>query len=410
MNWLFSMSQTAMTVVATVGVVTALFAATIGFFQKDIKKVLAYSTVSQLGFMFVGVGVGAYSAGVFHLVTHAFFKAALFLGAGSVIMGMHHEQDMEKMGGLRKYMPKTWLTMAVACWAIAGFPPFSGFFSKDEILWSAFNNANTLVPGWLIWLAGTVTAGCTAFYMYRLYFMTFTGENRSLVRGGAHGHEPAAHGHGHHGLTSIHESPRTMTVPILTLAGLAAVAGLLGIPHLNVFEHWLQPVFAQSAPNIATKGFPFSMELAFAAGSVVIALLGFYVARRLYRDNKSRTPAELAARYPRLHRLVFNKYYVDEIYKELVLRPVLSLTRMLAWLDAKVVDGAVNGAAWAVKMVSQLDGIIDKYLVDGAVNALSNGTLRIGRYVRQIQTGRIQHYVLGAAAGVLVILLIRFMV
>jgi NADH-quinone oxidoreductase subunit L len=411
LNFLFSLSQAAMTVVAVVGVATALFAATIGFFQKDIKKVLAYSTVSQLGFMFVGVGVGAFSAGIFHLVTHAFFKAALFLGAGSVIMGMHHEQDMGKMGGLKRFMPKTWLTMAIACWAIAGFPPFSGFFSKDEILWSAFNNANTVIPGWLIWATGTVTAGFTAFYMYRLYFMTFTGENRSLVTGGhaAHGH--GHDDHGHHALTEIHESPKTMTFPILTLAGLAAVAGLLGIPHLNVFEHWLEPVFAGSEPNLATKGLPFGMELGFAALSVAVALIGFYVARRLYKDNKSRKPAELAARYPRLHKLIFNKYYIDEVYSELVLKPLLALTRGLAWVDNKVVDGAVNGAAWLVKTISMIDGLIDKYLVDGAVNALSNGTLWLGRRVRQVQTGHIQHYVLGAMAGAMVvILLIKFMV
>jgi NADH-quinone oxidoreductase subunit L len=413
LNFLYSMSQTAMTVVTFVGALTALFSATIGFFQKDIKKVLAYSTVSQLGFMFVGVGVGAYAAGIFHLVTHAFFKAALFLGAGSVILGMHHRQDMDTMGGLKKFMPQTWLVMAVCCWTIAGFPPFSAFFSKDEILWSAFNNANTLIPGWLIWAACAAAAACTAFYMYRLYYLTFTGENRTLVCAG-HGETHAHSGMGGHGdshaLTEIHESPKVMTVPILILAGLAAVAGFLGIPHANVFEHWLAPVFTWSEPNLKTHGLPFALELGFAGISVVIALVGFGVARSLYRDGKSQTPAELAARYPRIYRLIFNKYYVDEIYDALVVRPFLALTRALRWLDDRVVDGAVNFAAWLTRMFSALDGLIDQYLVDGAVHFVSNLTLAAGRRLRRIQTGRIQHYVLGAATGALVILLIKFMV
>jgi NADH-quinone oxidoreductase subunit L len=399
LHFLYSLSEVAMTVVATVGVTTALFAATIGFFQRDIKKVLAYSTVSQLGYMFVGVGVGAFASGIFHLVTHAFFKAALFLGAGSVILGMHHEQDMLRMGGLKKYMPRTWLVMAVACFAIAGFPPFSGFFSKDEILWSALNNANTAVPGWLIYLAGLLAAGCTAFYMYRLYFMTFTGENRSL-------------GHEHHGhvLREIKESPAVMTIPILILAALAAVGGFLGIPHANVFEHWLEPVFAASRPSLKTHGYSFGLEMGFAALSVAVALGGFFIARTLYRNAASAKPAELQARFQRTWRTIYAKYYVDEIYDFFVIQPFLRLTRALRWFDEKVVDGAVNFSAWLTKMVASLDGLIDKYLVDGAVDGLSRLTLAFGRRVRRIQTGRIQHYVLGAATGALVILLIKFMV
>ena len=248
LNFVFALSPAAMGWVAFVGALTALFAASIGFFQYDIKKVLAYSTVSQLGFMFIGVGVGAYWAGVYHLLTHAFFKASLFLGSGSVILGCHHEQDMRKMGGLGKLMPITEWTYLVACWAIAGFPWASGFYSKDEILWKAFTQEGMAFPflgftphlGQLIYLMGIIAATGTSFYMFRSYYMTFTGEYRG-GHGHGHGHDHD-HGHGH----VPKESPLSITLVLVALAAGAVLAAVIGIPyawtgHAPILEHWLAP-------------------------------------------------------------------------------------------------------------------------------------------------------------------------
>jgi NADH-quinone oxidoreductase subunit L len=409
MHFVFAASPVAITVVTMVGAVTALFAATIGLFQHDIKKVLAYSTVSQLGFMFVAVGVGAYWVGIFHLVTHAFFKACLFLASGSVIVGCHHEQDMRRMGGLRRLMPVTAITYFVACFAIAGFPPLSGFFSKDEILWRAFNSGNLILPGGglIPWALITAAAFCTSFYMFRSYYMTFSGEYRG------HGHGHADH-EGHGGVP--HESPRVMTGVLAVLAGLAAVAGFMGLPTLfklpNVFEHWLEPVFESSSHRITSAGFGHGWEGALMFFSVAIAVAGFVLARWLYRDGTNPIPARLLASPNRLvrnaYRVVLNKYYVDELYDGTAVRGVIGASAGLSTFDSRVIDELVNIAGQAGKVFGQLNGLIDRWLVDGLVNLVGAAVIRAGRALRVIQTGYIQSYVYGALAGSVFLLILAF--
>jgi NADH-quinone oxidoreductase subunit L len=412
LNFLFALSNGAMTVVTVVGALTALFAATIGFFQYDIKKVLAYSTVSQLGFMFMGVGSGAFAMGIFHLMTHAFFKACLFLGAGSVILGMHHRQDMREMGGLKKYMKATWATFLVATVAIAGIPPFAGFASKDEILWNLFRNANTIVPGEIIWAIAWLTAGCTAFYMFRLYYMTFTGDNRALAKAReeerihhAGTQEQSHHADGHHALTEIRESPKTMTIPLMILAGLACVAGFLQMPFVtHYFDAWLEPVFRGSARLVQNhKPYGHGIEAGLAIASVAIALVGILVvARRLYKDNASPAPARLLAipRWARIHRVLHNKYYVDEAYDRAVVQPTVRASGGLARFDLGVIDFLVNMWSPIGRVVAWVHGLADKYLVDGLVNAISDGVIAAGRKLKTVQTGRIQNYALGVLVGV----------
>ncbi|MBI3184246.1 MAG: NADH-quinone oxidoreductase subunit L [Myxococcales bacterium] len=468
LNFIYALSPAAMTVVAVTGAVTAAFAATIGFVQNDIKKVLAYSTVSQLGFMFIGVGVGAYWAGIYHLLTHAFFKACLFLGSGSVILGCHHEQDMRKMGGLKKYMPLTAKTYWYACVAIAGFPIANGFFSKDEILWKAFTAGDNLLDpaiGKAIWLLGWLTALGTSFYMWRSYYMTFTGEYRGAGHGHgtfeapAPGHAPpaaaaahkllprlathslgAAHagtfdqdvamasvqvagaGGGHaaaHGHSDAHghpggppqESPRSMTWVLITLAvgcGATVLLGLfapLGI--VPPLEHWLSPsllpaealVHSRLSPDAGNHG----LEWLLIGASVGVAFGGWLLARAFYKDAKSAVPVRLAASYPRLHRTVFNKYYVDELYQRTVLAASMVFARACSAFDRVVVDGVVNGAAAVGRFLCNIDGAIDKHLVDGAVNLFADATLRAGKQLRRVQSGRIQHYLYAALAGALVV-------
>jgi NADH-quinone oxidoreductase subunit L len=437
LNFLFALSTTAMTVIAVTGAVTAMFAASIGFLQNDIKKVLAYSTVSQLGFMFIGVGVGAYWAGVYHLLNHAFFKACLFLGSGSVILGCHHEQDMRKMGGLKKLMPITARTYLYACIAIAGFPIANGFFSKDEILWKAFDSgSNMLDPaiGKLIWLVGWLTACGTSFYMWRSYYMTFTGEYRG-ASGEAH-HAPAAvahaaspvsdhqaaAGHGHGGMP--HESTKTMTYVLVTLAigcfatiALGFWAPLGQLPHLEwtkepLLERWLAPSFAPSRALVESReagsGSLYEWFLMF--DSVAVAFAGWLVARAFYKDAKSTVPQRLAAGFPGLYRLVYNKYYVDELYQATVLRPTGLLARALAVFDNVVIDGAVNGVAAVGRFVANIDGAIDKYLVDGAVNFFAEAIIRAGGRLRLLQTGRIQNYLYAAVLGALIVIGINFLI
>jgi NADH-quinone oxidoreductase subunit L len=449
LNFLFALSTTAMTVIAVTGAATAMFAASIGFLQNDIKKVLAYSTVSQLGFMFIGVGVGAFWAGVYHLLNHAFFKACLFLGSGSVILGCHHEQDMRRMGGLKKLMPITAKTYLYACIAIAGFPIANGFFSKDEILWKAFDSgSNMLDPaiGKLIWLVGWLTACGTSFYMWRSYYMTFTGEYRG-ASGEAH-HAPAAvahgasldsahagaaghadhpdhkpgEGHGHGGMP--HESPKTMTYVLVTLAigcfatialGFwPAVGNLFHIEWMKepVLERWLVPSFAPSRALVesreAASGTAYEWFLMF--DSVAVAVAGWLVARAFYKDAKSTVPQRLAARFPGLYRLVYNKYYVDEIYQATVLRPTGLLARALAVFDNVVIDGAVNGVAALGRFFADIDGAIDKYLVDGAVNFFADAIIRAGGRLRLLQTGRIQNYLYAAVLGALIVIGINFLI
>ena len=358
---LYILSPPALAVVATVGALTALFAATIGLMQTDIKKVLAYSTISQLGYMFLGVGVGAFSAGIFHLMTHAFFKGLLFLGSGSVIHGMSGEQDMRKMGGLRRYQPITFWTFLVATLAIAGIPGFSGFFSKDEILAQALGS--TYGGTWL-WALGVAAAGLTSFYMFRLLFLTFFGECR-------------ADEHTRH---HLHESPSSMTMPLIVLAILSAVGGYVGLPgHVlwgNRFEAFLEPVLGAAA---ADAGHLSGGAEALTMGvSVLVALLGLGVAYVMYVARPGLADI-LAFTWPRVYDLVLNKYYVDEVYEAVFVRPAVSFsTWMWQFFDVGVVDGLVNGTAEAI----------------GANSGLW----------RRLQTGNVQHYAVSMFLGAMVIL------
>jgi NADH-quinone oxidoreductase subunit L len=426
LNFLFALSPGAMTVVALVGALTAFFAATIGLFQYDIKKVLAYSTVSQLGYMFIGVGVGAYWVGVYHLLTHAAFKACLFLGSGSVIHGMHwvqhhghghgahhaptpeeqrlgpdptDPQDMRNMGGLAKLMPITRWTYLVACIAIAGFPFASGFFSKDEILFKAFTSLN-LAP-WapkLVWGLGAAGAALTAFYMFRSYYMTF------------HFRAPTED-HQHH----VHESPRSMSWVLAALAVLAVVLSFIGLPklwthHDPLFEEFLHPVFSSAAlRGFAATGH--GLEWGLMLLSIAIATGGWLVARSLYLDaaKSAARLASLKAAWAGVHRTLFRKYYVDEIYAATVVRGTLGLAAALAWFDRELVDGLVNFVGWLGRATAWINGKIDQYFVDGAVNLVAGSVIAGGRELRKMQTGRINSYAYGIAVGVIAIAIVAYL-
>jgi NADH-quinone oxidoreductase subunit L len=341
---LFALSHTTMAIITGVGITTALIAATIGIVQNDIKKVLAYSTVSQLGFMFMALGVGAYTAAVFHVMTHAFFKALLFLGSGSVIHGMHEEQDIQKMGGLKKYMPQTYITFLLGTIAISGIFPFSGFFSKDEILWNAYANGSPI-----LWGAGVLAAFCTAFYMFRLLYLTFYGEERF------------DHHHVH-----PHESPLTMTLPLWILAILSVFGGLLGIPKalsggadINILEHWLEPIFANANSILASHHsdahhHSLALEWGLMAASLAIAIIGILYATSLYRKS-SHKPAEMAAKNKGLYNILWNKYFVDEIYHNVFVAPIYKLSLDFLWkiVDVQIIDGIVNGSARAIAVSAE---------------------------------------------------------
>ena len=352
---IFERAPMALTVVAIIGTLTALFAATIGMAQTDIKKVLAYSTVSQLGYMFMACGVGAFSAGIFHLMTHAFFKGLLFLAAGSVIHGVGGEQDMRKMGGLRSYMPWTFLTMSIATFTIAGFPPLAAYFSKDEILWMAYSSPS---GSWVYWLIGVVTAFLTSFYMFRLWFMTFFGDYRGTP--GAHdghgAHASTTHGHGHddHG-HDPHESPWVMLGPLVILAILSVVGGWVGIG--GRFEHFLAPVFqsggavevAQETGEAAGKWTETLLMLI----SVGAAFLGLYFAFLLYHQRRD-LPAKIAQGLGGLYTAVLHKYYIDELYAALFVKPLIDGSTTILWhgVDQGVIDASVNNSATAAREVS----------------------------------------------------------
>jgi NADH-quinone oxidoreductase subunit L len=413
LNFIFALSPAAMGWVAIIGALTALFAASIGFFQYDIKKVLAYSTVSQLGFMFIGVGVGAYWAGAYHLLTHAFFKATLFLCSGSVILGCHHEQDMRKMGGLGKPMPITRWTYLIACWAIAGFPWASGFYSKDEILWKAFTQESMALPflgmaphlGQLIYLIGIVAATGTSFYMFRSYYMTFTGEYRG--HGHEHGHGDA---HGPHGGTP-HESPLSITLVLVALATGAVLAAALGIPyawtgHAPLLEHFLAPALP-AVVSFAEASH--ATEYVFQLIGVSAGVIGWVCARALYKDGKSAVPARMLERWRGVWNVVYNKYYVDELYQATVIRGSVAFARLCGWVDKYFVDGLVNLAGAIARVCAELDGAIDRYIVDGVVNLVADVTLAAGRGLRRVQTGRIQTYLFGALAGAIAIVFLNFL-
>jgi NADH-quinone oxidoreductase subunit L len=361
-NLLFALAPTSQLVVAGVGALTAFFAATIGLRQYDIKKVLAYSTVSQLGYMFVGVGTGAITAGVFHLVTHAFFKALLFLGAGSVIHAMHHAyhathshedaQDMRNMGGLARYMPVTATLMGIATLAIAGIPPFAGFFSKDEILAFAFARGAYQPLFRLYWALGAVAALLTAFYMARLMAMTFFGENRT-------GQEEREH---------LHEAPWIMTGPLVLLGLLSLFGGWLNLPEFagglgrpGLLHHWLEPITRRGAEVSAGLGLPVaapegSAEMALVALAVAIAALGLGLGWVVTRRART-VPAAVSPAEKGLWKVLFNKYYVDELYQRVIVNPIVGFSRVVLWrdIDQKLIDGAgVNGAAWLARALGWL--------------------------------------------------------
>lgn len=361
-NVLYSLAPFSLGVVSAIGALTAIFAASMGLVQRDIKKVLAYSTISQLGYMFLGVGVAAYSAGIFHLMTHAFFKALLFLGAGSVIHAMGGEQDIMKMGGLRKYIPKTFIVFFIGTLAIAGTPGFSGFFSKDEILWQAFSSPYGHP---LLWIIGTIAAGMTSFYMFRLTFLTFFGKERM----------------DEHTKHHIHESPNSMVVPLIILAVLSVIGGYVGIPEAlggsNHFHHFLEPVIRKVG---APEGHHYShaLEYGLMATSVGVALVGFLIAYTFYIKNPQ-LPVALGEKMKGIYTLLYNKYYVDEIYEFIFVKGCKNLGTLL-WqkFDALVIDGIVNGV-----------GTIVQYF---------------GGIFAKIQTGSTQNYAVGIILGVVLIL------
>lgn len=360
---LYALAPGTLEFVAVIGGVTAVFAATIALVQNDIKKVLAYSTISQLGYMFLAMGVAAFSAGIFHLMTHAFFKALLFLGSGAVIHGMHDEQDIRKMGGLKKYMPTTYKTFLIAAIAISGIPPLSGFFSKDEILWKAFSSDYGSV---ILWLLGVLGAGLTAFYMFRLVSLTFEGQQRF--------------GHDVH----PHEAPKSMTIPLMVLAALSVIGGLVGIPRSllggNSLEQWLEPIFspANSKLMIAEHGVAWS-EYALMTLSVGIAVIGIYAARVIYL-KRTEIAAAVMERYNRIYKLLLNKYFVDEMYDAAIVNPIVTGSDKLLWkgFDVGVIDGLVNGSAGVVARTSQ--------------------------WLRKIQSGVAQNYAIIFIGGIVFIL------
>jgi len=375
---IFDRAPQAALAVAIIGTLTAIFAASIGIVQTDIKKVLAYSTVSQLGYMFMGAGVLAYASGIFHLMAHAFFKGCLFLCSGSIIHGLGGEQDMRFMGGLRKYMPWTFWCMTSATFAIAGIPPFAAFFSKDAILDSAFMGGHQI-----LWLIGVIAAGMTSFYMFRLWFLTFFGEYR--------GPNPATGGHGHggdeHGHGGPHESPWVMVVPLIILGILSFVGGWIGVPAVlggsDHFDHFLAPVFAQYAPTEAAQpaaeGAPAGhedrgLELALMGVSVSLAVIGFAGAWYLYY-KRTDLPAKLAEKAGGFYRLVLDKYRIDELYGAVIIHPLIWISTNVFW---KGID----------------QGLIDRGIDEGALGALDASDV-----MRRMQSGNIRSYAGWVAAG-----------
>ncbi|MDO8588300.1 MAG: NADH-quinone oxidoreductase subunit L [Armatimonadota bacterium] len=365
----YSDHSISLNVVAYTGAITALMAATIGFTQYDIKRVLAYSTISQLGFMMMGLGVGGYVAGMFHLMTHAFFKANLFLGSGSVIHGTG-TQDIREMGGLKKHMPRTFWTFIIATAALAGIFPLAGFWSKDEILLTAFHADKT------IFYAGVIGAFMTAFYMSRLCILTFLGEPRD------------EHIH-------AHESPRVMTVPLIVLAFLAVVAGWVGLPGKNLFAEFLHTDLLHLEHH--------AFSLGIAAVGTAVALFGVLLAYIVYMTPASRTVAALGqiSVFRFIHSLVYNKYWLDEIYGVIIIRPLFAVTRWMFAIDRWIIDGTVNAVGWLTVAISRVQGWVDKWIVDGLVNLIGIVTRGAGLILRRTQTGVAQQYAMVMLLGLL---------
>jgi NADH-quinone oxidoreductase subunit L len=389
MNAIYQLAPFALDVVAVIGAITAIFAASMALVQNDIKKVLAYSTISQLGYMFLALGVGAFAAGIFHLMTHAFFKALLFLGAGSVIHAMSGEQDIRKMGGLDKKIKYTYNTMLIATLAIAGIFPFAGFFSKDEILGQAFDRF------FLLWIVGFITAGLTAFYMFRLLFLTFFGYCRADQHVEKH----------------IHESPWPMTVPLMILAGLSLIGGWIGWPEVfggeNRFEKFLEPILKGVRPETGEVNIvhhALLKELSLMGASLAIAVAGIFLAYQLYCSKKI-VPELVAKKWPKLYQLLLHKYYVDEIYDAAVVERTKDLGTVLGSFDANVIDGVgVNGAGWLARFSSTLSMWWDKWIIDGLLN-FSAKLLQLFSYpVRLLQTGMFSSYAMLILVGLVVLL------
>lgn len=363
-NIMFTLAPVTQSVVAIIGLATAVLAATIALKQNDIKKVLAYSTVSQLGYMFLGLGVGAYTGAVFHVITHAFFKALLFLGAGSVIHAMHHEQDIRSMGGLRKHLPVTHLTFLLGCIAIAGIPPFSGFFSKDEILAAAFESNK------IYWVIGFLTAGMTAFYMFRLYATTFLGKFR-----GTHEQE-------HH----LHESPAAMTIPLIVLAILAVFGGFIGIPEVfkpdgHWLEHFLSPIFAASHKIVEDQhahiALDHTTEYLLMAASVGLALMAIVYAISKFSKQPELEEPQGAGK------VLANKWYVDELYDTIIVKPLAALGQFL-------------------------NNVVEKSGIDWLVNGVGKGVQYGSRQLRLLQSGQVGTYVLLMIVGMVILFVLQF--
>jgi len=354
-NILFSHSEITQNIVAIIGISTALLAATIAIKQNDIKKVLAYSTVSQLGYMFLGLGVGAYSGAVFHVITHAFFKALLFLGAGSVIHAMHHEQDIRKMGGLKSKLPITHITFLIGCIAIAGVFPFSGFFSKDEILAAAFEKNK------IYWVLGLVGAAMTAFYMFRLYATTFLGKFRGS-------NEQEAH---------LHESPLAMTLPLIVLAILSALGGAIGIPHIMGGNHWLSGQLSSIVSTPQEAHLAVSTEWILMGVSVAIAAIALVIALSRYSKQTDEEPSSAIGKF------FYHKWYIDEFYQKAIIEPLNKFALFLKeFIEKKVIDGAVNGTGKLVQFSA--------------------------RKVRLIQNGQAGYYILFMVLGIITLFLFWF--
>lgn len=354
-NILFSASAFTQNFIAIIGITTALLAATIAIKQNDIKKVLAYSTVSQLGYMFLGLGVGAYSGAVFHVITHAFFKALLFLGAGSVIHAMHHEQDIRKMGGLKSKLPITHITFLIGCIAIAGVPPFSGFFSKDEILAAAFAKSP------IYWALGVLGAAMTAFYMFRLYTTTFLGKFRGNADHEAH----------------LHESPMAMTLPLILLAIASAIVGAIGVPELMGGHHWLSHHLIPIIGEPTEIGLTHSLEWTLMAISVTIAIIALLLALIIYKKKTDDLPSTIIGKF------FYNKWHIDEFYDAAIVRPL-------------------NRFAGALK------NILEKQVIDGAVNGTGKLVQYSARQLRLIQNGQVGYYILFMVAGIVSLFLLWF--
>ncbi|MGH9668896.1 MAG: proton-conducting transporter membrane subunit, partial [Terriglobales bacterium] len=409
---LFSLAPDSMKLVAIVGAVTAIVAASIGLVQNDIKRVLAYSTVSQLGYMFLACGVGAFAAGVFHVFTHAFFKALLFLGAGSVIHALSGEQDMSKMGALRAKIPTTFWTMMIGALAIAGVPGLAGFFSKDEILWQTWSSQHGTYR--FLWYLAFATALMTAFYMFRLIYLTFFGESR------------VAHEVEHH----IHESPRSMTLPLILLALGSIFAGYLGLPHSlggeNRFEQFLAPVFepgykallaaeTAAAPAVekaegvgAPEGHE-SAEYILMGASVLAALAGIFFAYKSYAKAQKDYREPIAAAAPAVYDVLYNKYFVDEFYNTAFTGSlklgdkrlgVMGASEFLGNVDRVVIDGGVNGAGWLTRFTGRVSNTWDAWIIDGLlVNGIAVVTRTLSYPMRLVQWGQLQWYALVMVVG-----------